>query len=197
MATPVEIREMALRLLYERDASGADADFLDPVEISEQPDRLSSGDVRKIRAAAEAAYAGRVEADRRVEELAPTWPASRQPAVDRAILRLAIAELRGGVKRAIVINEAVELAKRYSTEKSPGFINGVLDKIADRLGGVSTAAGGDAFGTPTAKAEGTGERVADGPGAPEVTEEPDAERVVQDGPRGGEPGGGEPGGGEP
>jgi N utilization substance protein B len=151
MAKPNEIRELALRVLYERDAGGADAEFADPAEVSEQPDRFKAGDVRKVLALAEAAHAGRAEADARVEKLAPTWPSSRQPAVDRAILRIAIAELRAGVARSIVINEAVELAKQYSTEKSPGFINGVLDKIADQLGDLAPA-GGDAFGTA-----GTGE----------------------------------------
>ena len=60
----------------------------------------------------------------------PTWPAPRQPAVDRAILRLAYHEMTTvGVSPKVVVNEAIELAKRYSTERSPAFVNGVLDKV--------------------------------------------------------------------
>lgn len=81
-------------------------------------------------ALAERAWADRDEADAAVAELAPDWPTHRQPAIDRNILRLAFHEMVSGfAPPKVVINEAVELAREFSTEKSPMFINGVLDKI--------------------------------------------------------------------
>ncbi len=63
--------------------------------------------------------------------LAPEWPTHRLAGVDRAILRLCHHELTSGANPApIVLNEAVELARHFSTDRSPAFINALLDKIA-------------------------------------------------------------------
>ncbi len=68
--------------------------------------------------------------DKWVERLAPQWPPRRQPAVDRNLLRLAVWELTNSdTPPKVVIDEAIELAKQFSTEQSPSFINGVLDAI--------------------------------------------------------------------
>jgi N utilization substance protein B len=76
----------------------------------------------------------RAAADAEFLELAPEWPTNRLAAVDRAILRLAHFEMTSGrTPPKIAVNEAVELAKHYSTEKSPAFINGLLDKVLKRL----------------------------------------------------------------
>ena len=65
--------------------------------------------------------------------LAPAWPAHRQALADRAILRLGHYELTKGREAnnppRVVINDMVALAKEYSTEKSPSFVNALLDKI--------------------------------------------------------------------
>jgi N utilization substance protein B len=76
------------------------------------------------------------EVDARVRAASTNWRLERMARVDRAILRLATWELayRGDVPRAVVIDEAVELAKAYGTDESSAFVNGVLDKIADELG---------------------------------------------------------------
>lgn len=80
------------------------------------------------------AYDARREADKDITELAPGWPPHRQPAVDRAILRLAHFEMKAGkVHPKIIVNDAIDLAKEFSTEKSPAFVNGVLDKILKRV----------------------------------------------------------------
>jgi transcription antitermination protein NusB len=93
-------------------------------------------DIEKAFERAEAAYAQRRDSDRLIGQYAPTWPAHRQPAVDRAILRLACWEMQQeGASPKAVINESVELAKRYSTERSPGFVNAVLDKIYKHMQG--------------------------------------------------------------
>lgn len=70
-----------------------------------------------------------------ISEFSHTWTIQRIPAVDRNILRLAIYELleRHDVPVAVVINEAVELAKRFSTEESSKYVNGVLSAIAKQV----------------------------------------------------------------
>ena len=77
----------------------------------------------------------RQETDELISEFSHTWTIQRIPAVDRNILRLAIYELleRHDVPVAVVINEAVELAKRFSTEESSKYVNGVLSAIAKQV----------------------------------------------------------------
>ena len=68
--------------------------------------------------------------DKWVERLAPQWPPRRQPAVDRNLLRLAVWELTNAdTPPKVVLDEAIELAKEFSTEQSPSFVNGVLDAV--------------------------------------------------------------------
>ena len=73
----------------------------------------------------------REELDRRIGSVSEHWPVRRMAAVDRAILRLALYELlHERTPTAVVIDEAVELAKRYSTRASGAFVNGVLSTLA-------------------------------------------------------------------
>ena len=79
---------------------------------------------------ADGTWSQRQSIDQWVERLAPQWPPRRQPAVDRNILRLGVWELTNTVTPPkVVIDEAIELAKQYSTENSGAFINGVLDSV--------------------------------------------------------------------
>lgn len=73
--------------------------------------------------------------DALISEMSRDWPLERMPAMDRAVLRLATYELvaQDGVPTAVIIDEAVELAKRYSTDDSGRFVNGVLAAIAPRV----------------------------------------------------------------
>jgi N utilization substance protein B len=83
------------------------------------------------RTAVEGVQRDRTEIDAAVDAAASGWTADRMGAVERAILRLATWELRGGeLPAAIVIDEAVELAKRYAGPDSAPFVNGVLGAIA-------------------------------------------------------------------
>ncbi|MBR5430007.1 MAG: transcription antitermination factor NusB [Firmicutes bacterium] len=76
------------------------------------------------------AYERREECDRLLAAYARDWSPDRFPAVDLCILRLACAELlEGGAAATVVINEAVELAKKFSAEDSAPFVNGMLDNI--------------------------------------------------------------------
>jgi N utilization substance protein B len=132
MATPRDIRRLAFQTLYQLDARPGDAET---IKVSlDNADDFTAGERAKAFALAEAAHAQRSKCDRELEVLAPTWPARRQAAVDRAILRLAHYEIVSGVTPAkVAVNEAVELAKSFSTDKSPSFINGLLDKVLKRV----------------------------------------------------------------
>ncbi len=132
MASRNQIRTTALQALFQLDAR-ADHDeplVREAVMEDAQGMGLSRDEAAEAYDLALAAYKGRRAADTRVHELAPTWPAVRQPAVDRAVLRLAYYEMTSGaVPPKIAVNEAVKLAKSFGGERSPGFVNGILDKI--------------------------------------------------------------------
>ena len=71
------------------------------------------------------------ELDALIAEHVENWRLERLAAVDRAVLRLAIFELRGSeTPRKVVLNEAVDLAKKYSSEEAGAFVNGILDSIS-------------------------------------------------------------------
>lgn len=71
--------------------------------------------------------------DERLGQVADNWSVERMAIVDRNVLRLGIYELYHGPETPfkVVLDEAIELAKRYGSEESPGFVNGILDKIAN------------------------------------------------------------------
>ena len=75
----------------------------------------------------------RAAIDENIRLASTNWRLERMSRVDRNVLRLATAELRSGIERAIVIDEAVELAKRFGTAESGAFVNGVLSHVADLL----------------------------------------------------------------
>ncbi|HYE02638.1 MAG TPA: transcription antitermination factor NusB [Phycisphaerales bacterium] len=132
MATPRDVRRLAFQCLFQLDARSGDEPTVREsiAELAEFTPRERDQALELARGA----FARRAEADRVMVGLAPTWPAHRQAAVDRAILRLAYHEMTSGkTSPKIVVNEAVELAKAYSTEKSPAFINGLLDKVLKRV----------------------------------------------------------------
>ena len=122
-----EARERALSLLYEAEAK----DLAPAVLLEELP-------------LAPEAFAGDLVAgvgehrdviDELISRYSIDWALERMPAVDRNLLRMAVYELleRPEVPVAAVISEAVELAKRYSTDESGRFVNGVLSSIASEV----------------------------------------------------------------
>lgn len=119
-----EARERALELLYEAFAKDGDvSSVLEGLAISPDPYAVSL--VRGVEARAG-------EIDALISSHAKGWTIDRMPVMDRTLLRLAVFELLGepDVPVAVVISEAVELAKRYSTEDSGRFVNGVLSATA-------------------------------------------------------------------
>jgi N utilization substance protein B len=128
MPSKRQSRELAIQLLFSWDAAGErDARMTEQLvqDMATDPSTRHRGQEM-----AAAAWDARETADQWVSRLAPQWPPRRQPGVDRSILRLAIWELTSAdTPPKVVIDEAIELAKHYSTEHSPAFVNGVLDAI--------------------------------------------------------------------
>jgi N utilization substance protein B len=131
MAQSRDIRRCAVQALYQFDA-GNDAPDVVRASLADSP-----GDENTHTegfALARKAWEMKDDADRTVAALAPEWPTHRQPVIDRSILRLAFFEMKAGATPPkVAINEAIELAREFSTDKSPMFINGVLDKIYKTL----------------------------------------------------------------
>ncbi len=77
-------------------------------------------------------WANREQLDEDIGKAAENWDVSRISRIDRILMWMALTEIRlmEDVPTRVSIDEAIELAKRYSAEKAPGFINGILDKLA-------------------------------------------------------------------
>lgn len=120
-------RERALSILYEADVKHQPVDIV-VAELPVAPDSyavaLSTGVDRR-----------RSEIDKLLAQAAVGWEVERMPMLDRAVLRMAVLELleQPDVPLAVVLDEAVELAKRFSTDQSGGFVNGVLATIARQV----------------------------------------------------------------
>jgi len=116
-------REILLRLLFQRDFR--------PVSLEELLAEDSLGDQEDyIRRTLQGIIEHQEEIDRLIAEKAVGWKLERLVSVDRNILRLGIYEiLYSEIPAEVAINEALELSKKYSTEHSHIFINGILDRV--------------------------------------------------------------------
>lgn len=123
-----KIRELAMQIVYLWDSHGGEDRAMADQSMEHGTDDLV---VRQSALEmAQGAWEQRTNIDAQLERLAPQWPVRRQPAVDRALLRVAIWELQNvPTPPKVVLDEAIELAKAFSTENSPAFINGVLDAV--------------------------------------------------------------------
>ncbi len=133
MRNRTRARELALQVLYQidlrRDEFSEDQDelFLD----AEEP-----GDVVDFaRILVEGTLESRDRADAMITGVAEHWDIDRMAVIDRNILRLAVHEMtsRPDIPGKVSINEAIELGKKFSTEQSGGFINGILDRILRQI----------------------------------------------------------------
>lgn len=130
-------RAYALQLLYARDGdpatdlSGAAVSWAGEFELEIDP---AAQTFAKDLVAAAVSRAG--EIDELIASASKNWRIDRMSRVDRNILRLGACELLAfrDVPVKVVINEAVELAKRFGTAESSAFVNGVLDRIAGAVG---------------------------------------------------------------
>jgi N utilization substance protein B len=126
-------RECALQILFQLEFNAGDPKSLVKVywehqKASREVREYGTWIVAKILAHGE-------DIDRAIQSASKNWRLLRMAVVDRNILRIAVAELlyEKTLVPAIVINEAIEVAKRYSGEESAVFVNGVLDAVGRRL----------------------------------------------------------------
>jgi transcription antitermination protein NusB len=129
-------REATLQMLFQMEVSGAGVE--DAIELfwrsfvaDADPEGRAYADQ-----AARGVAATRDELDGHIAQASTHWRIERMARVDRNVLRLGTWELahRPDVPRAVVLDEAVELAKSFGTDDSSAFVNGVLNRIADALG---------------------------------------------------------------
>ncbi len=126
-------RECALQMLYELDVGKhSKEDILrtfwqmneHPEKVREFADQLFEGTIRQLK-----------EIDRVIQQHTKHWRLNRMAAVDRNVLRLAVYEFLSGGKtpETVVINEALDIARKFSTQESAQFVNGILDSIKNDL----------------------------------------------------------------
>ncbi len=121
-------REYALQLLFQLEFTGTISKFVDfwiqkkvDKETRDYAEELVRGTAKNLESL-----------DRTIKNAAQHWDVGRMAAVDRNILRMGAFEIlyRSDIPSAVAINEALEIAKKYSTHESASFINGILDRIA-------------------------------------------------------------------
>ena len=127
MAARSKARKRAIDVLFE-----ADVRVVDPRDtLTAWVERADPPVPEYSRELVDGVVAHQPKIDEVLSAYAQDWTLERMPPVDRAVLRLALFELLwcDSVPDAVVIDEAVELAKSLSTEASPGFVNGVLSRV--------------------------------------------------------------------
>ena len=120
-------RERAVHFLYEAESRSLPVSDIVAAQVLAADDLVSS--------LTSGVASRQTQLDEMITEYSHTWTIHRMPAIDCNVLRLAIYELidRPEVPVAVIINEAVELAKRFSTEESGRYVNGVLSAIAKQV----------------------------------------------------------------
>ena len=123
-------RELAVQFLYQFDLSGGSLEEALPLfwqtqtEVSEDGRKFTEELIRGV-------VERQVAIDERIAKYADNWDLPRIAAVDRNILRLAMYEMlfRDDIPPVVSINEAVDIAKKFSTKESGAFVNGILDRL--------------------------------------------------------------------
>ena len=135
MSSRTKGREHALQILYQADATSTD-----PCESMALFWKTFSKEEETTQKFTEEIVLGvkthRKEIDEAIQKTSTNWRLDRMPRVDRNVLGIALLELLHNpeVPAPVVINEAIELGKRFGAEESGAFINGVLDCIAQEMG---------------------------------------------------------------
>jgi transcription antitermination protein NusB len=126
-------RECALQMLYQLDIGKNSKDEIlrtywqmneHPPKVREFAEQLFVGTVQKLK-----------QIDKVIQQHTKNWRLVRMAAVDRNVLRLAVFEFLsdGTTPETVIINEALEIARKFSTQESAQFVNGILDSIKNEL----------------------------------------------------------------
>lgn len=129
-------RETALQVLFQLDITGEDRELKPAIHKWAAEFAVPEESLAFAEELAEGTLAHKKVIDASLEKLSAGWPLSRMANVDRNLLRLAGYEIlfREDIPGRVTINEAIEIAKRYGSEESGKFINGILDKIVESAG---------------------------------------------------------------
>jgi N utilization substance protein B len=129
-------REYALQMLFQWDITHDSVEQIVATFFQNQPEE-SATTVDFARDLLTGTIEHVEEFDRLIQRHAEHWRLDRMAIVDRNLLRLAAQEFMygEGTPKAVVINEAIEIARRFSSQESPQFINGILDSIKKELEG--------------------------------------------------------------
>jgi transcription antitermination factor NusB len=126
-------RELTMQALYQLDVQGEDAfEFLVPFFKESDPDEFVRNLALKW---SKGSWENLKQCDDLIAASTIKWQFTRLSPVDKSILRLSVYQLKfcSDIPPKVVINEAIELAKKYSTDKSPAFVNGVLDAVLKKI----------------------------------------------------------------
>jgi transcription antitermination factor NusB len=126
-------RELTMQALYQLDVQGEELlGFLDRFFVENEPD----DSIRRLAMDwTKGAWKNLSRCDELIGKASIKWRLSRLSPVDKSILRMSVYHLTccADIPPKVVINEAVELAKKFSTAQSPAFVNGVLDAVMKKL----------------------------------------------------------------
>ena len=145
MGTRRRAREFALQILYQLDVQALSDDqaialFWKNFAATAEAEGASVTDLGEIQPFAEklvrGVHAHLAELDAQIQGASKNWRLERMARVDRNLIRLALYELKYGedVPAKVAINEAIEIAKRFGTNESSAFVNGILDRCREELG---------------------------------------------------------------
>ena len=127
-------REWALQFLYQSEIEKLY--FFSEMHFERfiQNFQVEAAQIPYLRKLVEGVFEQLTDLNELIDAYSEHWNLSRMPVVDRCILRLSTVELKNKVTpQKVIINEAIELAKKYSTENSGSFVNGILDKLAKKF----------------------------------------------------------------
>lgn len=125
-----DVRKYTFKLLYLSEFyQGEELQNQYDIYFAEQED-IKEKDIAEIKARAKSVLDKTEQIDAALNDASVNWSVDRMNKVDKAILRLAYYEIEfdGEVPGKVAVNEAVELAKKYSSDNSPAFVNGILSK---------------------------------------------------------------------
>lgn len=125
-------RKLAFYLLFQYDfVKNGDYNEVKEMFLTVADDEITENDKEYIVSKTDGAMAHLEEIDKIIGDYAKGWTVERMSKVDKAILRLAVYEIKYApdVPDGVAVNEAVELAKVYSSDEAPAFINGILGKV--------------------------------------------------------------------
>jgi N utilization substance protein B len=126
-------REVAFRIAYQVDVTRDG--YAQVWGIRREEERLNPDQVALVEDVVDVLERRVAEVDEHLQRAAEHWALARLSATDRSVLRAAAAELMGrpGTPARVVLDEAIDIAKRYGSEESGRFVNGVLDRVARAL----------------------------------------------------------------